>query len=736
MVPTKFQAMTQRFKPCLPVLLLAAALLWGLGATAARGQESRGFGSTSPPGGADDWGRYWALIIGVNDYSEWPKLRTAEHDARQMARVLEAHYGFQSDHIVLRLNEEATLSTMVHDLRRIAEGLGPEDNWLIYFAGHGQIDSLTNEGYWIPVDGKMKDPSSWLSHSTVKLILGSDRVRARSICVVADSCYAGTLLRGGPGILNLADQLYMEKLRELAGKRSRQVVTSGGVEPVMDGGRDGHSLFAYYLLRALKENTRPVIDLENLFHTRVWKPVAEISGQTPSLGRLRTPMDEDGQFVLVRTSEGAGELQAAVESLLERSHAETRGEAAPDALELERRAYEGIQESEDVDRWHEFLRLFPSGAYAEMAAQRIENLRRRQALEEARRTAAEVERQRLLEMERLRLAQEAKELDDEAFQVALQLGTDEAFHKYLSDYPDGAYVGEAREHLTKATEAVVPPSPDPAPAAPDPAVLRVEAEAALLEEIEQTDSWEGKVRLAGSFLQQFPDSGKAAFAHQLVAIDARNNNDDDRFFHHAEESLKGIPNNLALLIPLAMGYAEKGQAERAIELASNGIQVLDAVERPPQISPPEWEQRKRLLGAELRYALGRAYLEKAVGQAGGDAQADGKHLDQAVVFLQEAVQQNPAHDYATFRLAFARARQGHTHEALQWYARTVAIGGTASDAARPDLEALYRAVNKSAEGLEELIAEQKRILEGRPAREEPRERRAPSLLRPEEQKKP
>ena len=65
-----------------------------------------------------------------------------------------------------------------------------------------------------------------------------------------------------------------------------------------DGGRDGHSLFAYYLIRALEENDREVVDLENLFHTRVWEPVTQIGDQRPNVGRLKTPMDEDGQFVL------------------------------------------------------------------------------------------------------------------------------------------------------------------------------------------------------------------------------------------------------------------------------------------------------------------------------------------------------------------------------------------------------------------------------------------------------
>jgi hypothetical protein len=91
---------------------------------------------------------------------------------------------------------------------------------------------------------------------------------------------------------------YLEKLAQAAAKRSRQVITSGGMEPVADGGRDGHSLFAYYLITALRENKHEVIDLENLFHTEVWEAVTEVGGQRPNVGRIKTPMDEDGQFVL------------------------------------------------------------------------------------------------------------------------------------------------------------------------------------------------------------------------------------------------------------------------------------------------------------------------------------------------------------------------------------------------------------------------------------------------------
>jgi hypothetical protein len=133
------------------------------------------------------------------------------------------------------------------------------------------------------------------------------------------------------------ERSYEDKLAEAASRRSRQVITSGGLEPVTDGGRDGHSLFAFYLLRALRENDRKVVDLENLFHTRVWEPVTSIGNQRPNVGRLKTPMDEDGQFVLKNQSLIGG---AETSSLGQEAQAQKRLEEELARLEAERRRLE------------------------------------------------------------------------------------------------------------------------------------------------------------------------------------------------------------------------------------------------------------------------------------------------------------------------------------------------------------------------------------------------------------
>lgn len=246
----------------------------------------------------ESFGRYFALVIGINAYQAWNRLQTAVNDASQLKQILTERYDFDETNVVLLTDAQATRSAILSHLRDFCGRLTDRDNLLIYFAGHGQVDDLTGDGYWIPVEGKLKDPSTWVDHAAIKNILTSDKVRLKNVVLIADSCYSGTLLRAGPSLLSVEDSQYREKLLRTAALRSRQVITSGGLEPVTDGGRDGHSLFAYYLLKALKENSAEIIDIENLFLSMVWAAVADIGGQRPNVGRMKSPMDEDGQFVL------------------------------------------------------------------------------------------------------------------------------------------------------------------------------------------------------------------------------------------------------------------------------------------------------------------------------------------------------------------------------------------------------------------------------------------------------
>lgn len=274
-----------------------------------------------------------AVIIGINDYAKWPELKTAVNDARALQKILTTRYGYEEEQIVLLTDGEATWEKILHVLSGAAARLSENDNLLVYFAGHGQLDPLTDNGYWIPRDGSRNDPSTWITNTAIRDILTNPKVKGKNILVIADSCYSGSLLRQGPGagvaeaeppgppsgffsflrgggsVARFGRETtdLEKRILELARQRSRQVISSGGIEPVSDripGAQaqenPEHSLFATYLLKALTENRLRVVDIEYLYNTRIWKSIVDQGGQRPRIGRLKTLMDADGQFVFVQ----------------------------------------------------------------------------------------------------------------------------------------------------------------------------------------------------------------------------------------------------------------------------------------------------------------------------------------------------------------------------------------------------------------------------------------------------
>ncbi len=228
-------------------------------------------------------GRYHALVIGNDAYSGLPRLETARADARAIAEVLAHRYGFEVELLL-----DATRSGVLRSIADLRKRLGPNDNLLIYYAGHGIRDEGEDHGYWLPVDAERDDPTQWIANAHITRQLKA--MSAKHVIVIADSCYAGSLTRG----IAVPDRAPGYLLR-LAQRRSRTAMTSGGIEPVADGGVGGNSVFAAALLDALRENDG-VIEAGQLF-ARLRRRVAMNSDQTPQYAPIPKAGHDDGEFL-------------------------------------------------------------------------------------------------------------------------------------------------------------------------------------------------------------------------------------------------------------------------------------------------------------------------------------------------------------------------------------------------------------------------------------------------------
>jgi hypothetical protein len=236
------------------------------------------------------FGRYHAIVIGNNDYGDLPDLKTAVTDAEAVAATLREEYGYEVDLLV-----NATRSDILGALARVRADLGPDDNLLVYYAGHGVVDTYAEEGYWMPVDAEKENPANWVSNSDITNMLRA--IRAKHVLVVADSCYSGTLVRAANVELKTAQER-AAWIRKMVVKRTRTAMVSGGVEPVMDAGGGEHSVFAKAFLDALRTN-EDVMEGQKLF-SAIKRPVALEAEQTPQYSDIRRAGHDGGDFMFVR----------------------------------------------------------------------------------------------------------------------------------------------------------------------------------------------------------------------------------------------------------------------------------------------------------------------------------------------------------------------------------------------------------------------------------------------------
>jgi hypothetical protein len=297
-----------------------------------------------------DFGRYFALVIGNDDYLQWPKLSTAVNDANSIADVLQRKYGFN-----VKVIANATRKQILGAFEDYIEELGPSDNLLVYYAGHGILDDK-GSGYWVPVDASA--PRSVKSLRTEDLVRHDEviamiqRIHAKQVMVIADSCFSGGLALAALAAseppptqtaqlklptavrtrgLKIVDQdgdipvgqiqgivakpdLDMSSeevtgLMRLAALPARVVLTSGGLEPVADqlNAKDKHSIFATSVLASISRNTGMLksIELTNAVQDEVIRKTGSAASRgSITSGGAQTPnstnlMGYAGEFLFV-----------------------------------------------------------------------------------------------------------------------------------------------------------------------------------------------------------------------------------------------------------------------------------------------------------------------------------------------------------------------------------------------------------------------------------------------------
>ena len=230
-------------------------------------------------------GRNFLLIIAIDDYQSWPKLKNAVNDASSVKDVLIKKYRFIPDFMYELYNSDASKEKLRNVLIKIKQDITENDNLVIYYAGHGDYNTDFNEGAWIPYDAKLNVQADYLSNSTLLSYLKS--LQSRHIFLIADACFSGSLF------VSDAEVAYQENNDKL---KSRWALSSGNMEYVTDGAGSGHSPFAKFLVQALNDNKRDRISVSELI-SYVKFMVKNASQQSPVGKPLRVTGNEGGDYI-------------------------------------------------------------------------------------------------------------------------------------------------------------------------------------------------------------------------------------------------------------------------------------------------------------------------------------------------------------------------------------------------------------------------------------------------------
>jgi hypothetical protein len=194
----------------------------------------------------------YALLFATDKYDHWTDLVNPVFDANTMAAELKSRYGFEVEIVENANQEEVWTKIRDYSMRKYK----PQDQLLIFFAGHGQFDETFGEGFVVAKNSLMNDQgkTTYISHTRLRSVINN--IPCEHIVLTMDVCFGGTFdpviakSRGAESAeMSVTDYL----VRKLS-KKTRRYLTSGGKEYVSDGISGKHSPFAAKFIESLKSN--------------------------------------------------------------------------------------------------------------------------------------------------------------------------------------------------------------------------------------------------------------------------------------------------------------------------------------------------------------------------------------------------------------------------------------------------------------------------------------------------
>lgn len=189
----------------------------------------------------EDVPKNYAVVVGINQYSDRRDLRASVNDAEKMAKILRELYHYE---VIMLTDKTVDKPPIKHN---ILEGALAEikakpnrGEVLFYFSGHGELDDEGNF-YLIPQDAD-GNPSSYISEEELNKYIKD----MKGLSLIVDACYSG-------GLYNNENQKRYDDRQEKEEKQDQLILKSSREdEPSNEMWNETNSVFTYYLCQAMK----------------------------------------------------------------------------------------------------------------------------------------------------------------------------------------------------------------------------------------------------------------------------------------------------------------------------------------------------------------------------------------------------------------------------------------------------------------------------------------------------
>jgi tetratricopeptide (TPR) repeat protein len=233
-------------------------------------------------------GKNIAVFIASQNYDDQtiPSLDNPISDAVKLKLILKNEYNFKDENIFSLFNPE--VSSFKQQFQLLSESIQPEDNLIIFYAGHGIWNEKEKKGYWLLTDAKRNESNTWLPNKEVLTIISN--LSSRHTLLITDACFSGSVFKtrsigaDAPPVV-----------REMSEKISRIAITSGNDTEVPD-----ESIFMKYLIKALNNNKEKYLTAQKMFINQILEAVMTESKTEPRYGTLELAGHVGGDFIFTK----------------------------------------------------------------------------------------------------------------------------------------------------------------------------------------------------------------------------------------------------------------------------------------------------------------------------------------------------------------------------------------------------------------------------------------------------